>query len=72
MNDLYFFKLYIFNTITCCYSNTKDILKLNKLNIIRIIKNIVSYTKFLRDIYSDISRSSTIDITYQYNVVLVL
>ena len=48
----------------CCYSNAKNVLKLNKLNIIRIIKNIVSYIEFLRDIYLDISRSSTVDITY--------
>ena len=64
MNDLYFFELYIFNTITCCYFNIKDVLKLNKLNIIRIIKNIISYIEFLRDIYLDILRSSIIDITY--------
>ena len=64
MNDLYFFELYIFNTITCYYSNIKDVLKLNRLNIIRIIKNIISYIEFFRDIYLDISRSSIVDITY--------
>ena len=64
INNLYFFELYIFKIITCYYFNAKDVLKLNKLNIIRVIKNIISYIEFLRDIYLDISRSSIIDIAY--------
>ena len=64
MYDLYFLELNILKTITCRRLNTKNILRLNKLNLIKLLYNIVSYIKFIRRIRLDILDRSTIDVTY--------
>ena len=64
MYDLYFFKLNIFETITCYRLNTKNILRSNKLSLIRLLYNIIFYIEFIRRIRLDILSRSIIDITY--------
>ena len=64
MYDLYFFELNIFETITCRRLNVKNILRSNKLSLIRLLYNIVFYIEFARRIRLDILDRSTIDITY--------
>ena len=44
--------------------NTKNILRSNSLNLIRLLYNIVSYIEFTRYIRLDILDSSIIDIAY--------
>ena len=64
MYDLYFFKLYIFETITYRRLNAENILRSNNLNLIRLLYDIVSYIKFVRRIRLNILDNSIIDIAY--------
>ena len=64
MNNLYFFKLYVFKTIIYNCFNAKNVFKLNRLNMIEIIENIIFYIEFFRRIDSYILYNSTVDVAY--------